>query len=193
MATDVSFLQKFDDIVKDNNLNLNSNSLEELLNARTITNNLPWEHPDKVLDAVKRASDGNIDAVTIKGFPTPSEGNTSFILANAKQYQLEASGDALLSFEKGGRSFDNVTPDGKLIDRKYGHGSSVFNPDLSIKNQSRVDKIMQQATDQVAAANGQPIRWEISTELGADGIQNLFDINNINIEVIHFAQQTIIN
>lgn len=193
LATDVPQLEKFTDIVKSNNLGLDEVSLGNLLNAKTATHNLPWEHPDKVLDAVKRASDANIDAVTIKGFPTPSEGNTSFVLANAKQYQLEASGDALLSFDKGGRSFDNVTTNGTLIDRKYGHGSSVFNADGTVHNQTRAQSILNQGQAQITAANGTPVKWEVSTELGADGIQNLFDANNINIEVVHVAQQTIIN
>ena len=193
LATDVSQLKKYTEIVESNNLGLDEVSLGNLMMAKTATKNLPWEYPDRILDAVQRASNANIDVVTIKGFPTPSEGNTSFVLNNAKQYQLEASGDALLSFEKGGRSFDNATPDGALIDRKYGYGSSIFNPDGTIHNQSRAQSVLDQAQAQIDAAGGMLIRWEVSTELGADGIQALFDINGIDIQVIHVVQQTIIN
>ncbi|MTI30957.1 hypothetical protein [Xanthovirga aplysinae] len=193
LATNTKQLQKFDDLVKNNNLGLDTKGLEDLLSARTATKGLPWEHPDKVLDATKRASDANIDRVSIKGFPTPAEGNTSFVLNNAKQYQREASGDAFLSFDKGGRSFDNVTFDGTLIDRKYGHGPSIFNADGTVHNQSRANSILNQGREQIAAAGGTPVKWEVSTELGADGIQALFDDAGINIEVVHVAQQTIIN
>jgi len=115
------------------------------------------------------------------------------VLKNAKKYQKEASGDAALSFDKGGRSFDNVTPDGKLIDRKYGHGDSVFNPDGTIKNRSRANSILDQDRAQINAADGTPIKWEISTELGAKGLRDLFDSQDIDIEVIYIAQQTIIH
>lgn len=186
-------LQKFDEIVTSNNLGLDAVGLENLLKAKTATKNLPWEHPDKILDAVKRGSDGGVDGISIKGFPEPADGNTSFVLSNAKQYQKEASGDALLSFDKNGVSFDNVTPDGKLIDRKYGHGSSVFNADGSIKNQSRVNSILEQGQRQLNASGGTPVRWEVSTELGADGIQDVFDNAGFDIEVIYVPQLTIIN
>jgi hypothetical protein len=53
--------------------------------------------------------------------------------------------------------------------------------------------ILEQAQAQINAANGTPIRWEVSTELGAEGIQKLFDDLNIDIEVIYVAQKTIIN
>ena len=194
LRTDVPSLQKFDDIVQSNNLGLDENGLKAVLDAAAVKGQ-QWDFPENILDAVKRASDGNISGMAVKHkkFPTPSEGSDPFVLKNAKQYQKEASGDAGLSFEVGGRSFDDVASDGKLIDRKYGHGSSVFNPDGTVKNQTRANKIIQQATEQVNAANGQPIRWEISTELGADGIQELFTNQGINIEVIHVAQQTIIN
>jgi len=194
-------LQKFDDIVKSNNLGLDADGLGNLLKSPSTkvdaSTGLPlqWDNPDKVLDAVKRTSDANVSGVSIghKKFPTPSEGSDPFVLKNAKQYQAEASGDAGLSFDKGGRSFDNVASDGKLIDRKYGHGSSVFNADGTVKNQSRAQSILDQGQAQIDAANGTPIRWEVSTELGAEGIQNLFDNAGIDIEVIYVAQKTIIN
>jgi len=193
LARNTTQLEKFNALAKSNNLGLDAKGLEDLLSARTATKNLPWEHPDEVLDAVKRASDANIDGVSIKGFPTPEDGSTSFILNNAKQYQLEASGDALLSFEKNGVSFDNVTSDGTLIDRKYGHGASVFNADGTVKNQSRAQSILKQGRAQIDAADGMPVKWEVSTELGADGIQNLFDNASIDIEVVYVPQKTIIN
>ena len=184
-------LQKFDDLVKSNNLGLDAKGLEDLLSARTATKNLPWEHPDKVLDAVKRASDSNIDGVSIKGFPEPADGNTSFILKNAKQYQREASGDAFLSFDKNGVSFDNVDEAGKLIDRKWGH-NSIFDDAGNIANQNRANSLLEQANRQLNAADGTPIKWEISTSKGAEDIQDFFELNNIDIEVVHKVQQTIL-
>ncbi len=187
-------LEKFNDLIIKNNLGLDAEGIFDILNAAA-KKGQKWDFPENILDAVKRASDADIQGLKVvhKKFATPSEGSDPFVLKNAKQYQKEASGDAGLSFELNGRSFDNITSDGKLIDRKYGHGSSVFNPDGSVKNQTRANKIIQQATDQIIDANGQPIRWEISTELGASGIQKLFDINNFDIEVVYIAQQKIIN
>ncbi len=86
-----------------------------------------------------------------------------------------------------------LAPVGKLIDRKYGHGPSVFNADGSIKNQSRVNSILEQGQRQLNASGGTPVRWEVSTELGADGIQNVFDNAGFDIEVIYVPQLTIIN
>jgi len=123
-------------------------------------------------------------------FPAPADGTDSFTLKNAKQYQAEASGDAALSFDKAGVSFDNVA-NGKLIDRKFGH-SSVFDSAGNVANQSRADSILEQANRQLQAADGNPIRWEISSQGGANGIRNLFLQEGINIEVIHVPQITII-
>jgi hypothetical protein len=182
LAKNTTQLEKFNALAKSNNLGLDAKGLEDLLSAKTATKNLPWEHPDKVLDAVKRASDANIDGVSIKGFPTPEDGSTSFILNNAKQYQLEASGDALLSFEKNGVSFDNVDAGGILIDRKYGH-SSVFNADGTVANPTRAKSILEQAKRQLNAVGGDgtKLRWEISSKGGADGIERLFLENAENI------------
>jgi hypothetical protein len=199
LASNIFQLRTFNEIVEYNTLNLDAQGLEAILKAKTATKNLPWEHPDKILDAVKRGSDGGIDVISIKGFPEPADGNTSFILSNAKQYQKEASGDALLSFDKNGVSFDNVTLDGKLIDRKYGH-SSVFNEDGSVRNQARANSILEQAQRQLNAVNGDgsKLRWEISSEGGANGIERLFlenaeDIPGLDmIKVEHVVQKTII-
>jgi hypothetical protein len=122
------------------------------------------------------------------------------VLRNAKQYQKEASGDATLSFDLNGVSFDNLAPDGKLVDRKWGHGPSVFNPDGTVRNQTRANSILQQAQRQLNAVgnDGQKIRWEIETELGADGIEQLFLENASQfpgmseIEVVRVAQQIIL-
>ncbi len=96
------------------------------------------------------------------------------MLANAKQYQLEGSGDALLSFDKNGVSFDNVTIDGKLVDRKYGHGNSIFNIDGTIHNTNRAESALTQARSQLTAAAGTPVKWEVSTIEGATGLDKLF-------------------
>lgn len=107
-------------------------------------------------------------------------------------------------FDKGGRSFDNINDAGKLVDRKYGHGKSVFNEvddgfggkDIKIKNQTRVNKILEQAQGQVDAAGGSPIKWEVSTDLGARGIRQVFDQLGSpavkNIEVVYVPQLTVI-
>ncbi|MGB3467707.1 MAG: hypothetical protein WBA74_20645, partial [Cyclobacteriaceae bacterium] len=188
------FVIKFDDVANSNTLGLDADDIADLLRSPSAKRQA-WDAPDAVLDAVKRVSDSGVEGVTVahKKFPAPAEGNSSFVLDNAKQYQKEASGDAALSFEKNGVSFDNVTADGKLVDRKYGHGSSVFNADGSVKNEARSRSILDQARAQFNAANGTPIRWEISTELGADGIQDLFDVRGIDIDVVYVVQKTIIN
>jgi hypothetical protein len=114
---------------------------------------LKWDNPDKVLDAVKKASDADIPGLSVshKKFPGPANGTDNFVLKNAKQYQGEASGDAALSFNKGGVSFDDVAPDGKLVDRKYGHGSSIFDEDGGVLNEERANSIIEQARRQLNA------------------------------------------
>ena len=201
LRKDPNFLSKFDDVAKNNNLGLDADGISDVLKSPSLkvdaSTGLPlkWDNPDGVLDAIKRTTDSGVDGVSIshKKFPTPADGNDSFVLKNAKQYQGEASGDAGLSFDKDGVSFDNVTADGKLVDRKYGHGPSVFNADGTVKNRTRADSILEQGQRQIDGAGGAPVRWEVSTELGADGIQDLFDNAGIDIEVVHIAQQTIIN
>ncbi|MBK7130745.1 MAG: hypothetical protein IPM74_04030 [Crocinitomicaceae bacterium] len=212
LRTNGNFLTKFDDLSKNNNLGLGATDIENILKApslKTGSNGLPmkWDDPEAVLDAIKRTSDSGTSGVTIshKKFPTPSEGNESFVLKNAKQYQAEASGDAGLSFDKNGVSFDNVASDGTLIDRKYGHGGSIFNEvddglggaTIEIHNNSRVQSILDQAQRQVDAAGGSHIKWEVSTELGAKGIRYVFDNLTTsqlikNIEVVYVPQVTII-
>ena len=158
------------------------------------------------MDAVKRASDADILGVKIvhKKFPE-SIGSGGSYLIPAKNYQKAASGDANLSFELRGRSFDNIDLNGTLIDRKYGYGNSIFDEienefgevDIIIHNPNRVKSILTQAKGQLDAANGKPIRWEISTSTGAQGIQSIFNgefplllqdfpgVNFIVIEVIN--------
>ncbi len=132
------------------------------------------------------------------------------MLDNAKKYQgtpirdangklISGSGDANLSFEYNGTSFDNVI-DGILIDNKFGHGSSVFKEsddmfsefinesndldNITIKNQKRVDAILKQAKRQIRAVGGNvEIEWHVSTELGAKGIQKLFKTQNPPIKI----------
>lgn len=200
-------LQKFDDIVKNNNLGLDADGLGDLLKSPQ-AKGLTWDNPDKVLDAIKRSSDANVQGLSIshKKFPAPANGTDNFVLKNAKQFQAEASGDAALSFNKGGVSFDDVAADGKLVDRKYGHGASVFDKvedDLltvyEIKNQSRAQSILDQAQRQLNAVggDGSKLRWEISTIDGAGGIRQLFESNGgaisgiADIEVVYVAQQVI--
>ena len=152
-----------------------------------------WDNPEAVLDGLKRASSANIPGMKVSHmkFNTPADGNTSYVLSNAKQYQKEASGDAGLSFNLNNVSFDNVSADGRLVDRKWGHSTSIFNSDGSPHNNSRVTSMIDQADRQIAAANGKPIRWEISTKLGAEGIQDLFDANDIPIDVKYIPQNSI--
>lgn len=133
------------------------------------------------------------------------------MLDNAKKYQgtpirnadgklISGSGDANLSFEYNGTSFDNVI-DGKLIDNKFGHGGSVFKEtddmfsefidevndldnNITIKNQKRAEAILKQAKRQIRAVGGNvEIEWHVSTELGAKGIQKLFKTQNPPIKI----------
>ena len=141
------------------------------------------------------------------------------MLDNAKKYQgtpirnangklISGSGDANLSFEYNGTSFDNVI-DGKLIDNKFGHGSSVFKEsddmfsefineandldNITIKNGKRAAAILKQARRQMDAVGGKvEIEWHVSTELGAKGIRKLFENAEptpINIKVKWIKQQ----
>ena len=186
-------LQKFNDLVKNNQLGLELKGFEDLLLAPKVKG-LRWDNPDGVLDAIKRASDAKIDFLSINHKNFPEAGSDNFVLKNAKQYQTEASGDAALSFNKGGVSFDDVASDGKLVDRKWGHGKSIFDEERGVINESRAQSLLDQAQRQMNAVGGDAskIRWEISTPEGLAGIKNLFLNNNIEIEVVHKAQMTII-
>lgn len=151
-----------------------------------------WDNPEAVADAIRKSADEGIDGISVshKKFPAPADGSDSFVLKNAKKYQAEASGDAALSFDKAGVSFDDIA-NGKLIDRKFGH-SSVFDSTGNVANNTRAQSLLTQANRQLGAAGGNPIRWEISSQGGANGIKRLFRNNGINIEVVHVPQITII-
>ena len=69
----------------------------------------------------------------------------------------------------------------------------MFNADGSVKNTSRAQSIIDQGRAQINAAQGTPVRWEVSTELGTDGIQELFENEGIDIIVDYVPQITIIN
>jgi len=119
--------------------------------------------------------------VKVKRFPLIKG---SWVSQKAKEYQKKFSGNADLSFEVNGVSFDAVK-DGVLIDAKFGHGSSIFDDAFEVKNTNRADKIIEQANRQLRAVgdSGTKIEWHISTEKGAEGIRKLFLDNNINIDV----------
>ncbi len=206
LRTNTAQLQKIDDLATNNNLGLDADGILDILNSASKKGYI-WDVPDKILDGIKRASDANIPGlkVTHKKFPE-SAGSGGGYLIPAKNYQKAASGDADLSFEVGGRSFDNVAPDGKLVDRKFGHNNSIFDQvenefgevELIVSNESRIISLLNQANGQLNAAGGHPIRWEISTSTGADGIGQVFNglggysnlpqfqgINFNAIEVVH--------
>ena len=200
MRLEISTLQKVESLIQNNNLGLDLDGIKEILDAAGAKGQ-KWDSPDKILDAIKKASDANIEGLSIlhQKFPTPGDGKDPFILKNAKQYQKEASGDAGLSFDLNNVSFDDIEINGTLIDRKYGH-SSVFNSDGSVKQQSRANSILDQAERQINAAGGDAskVKWEISSTGGASGIEKLFLDNPRgfpgleNLKVDHVAQETII-
>ncbi len=176
-------LEILNDLVVKNNLGLDADGILDILNSAA-KKGQKWDFPENILDAVKRASDANIPKlkITHKKFPE-SAGSGGGYLLPAKNYQKAASGDANLSFEVGGRSFDDIGLDGTLIDRKYGYENSIFDKienefgevDIIIHNPNRVKGLLTQAKGQLDAANGKPIRWEISTSTGAQGIQSIFN------------------
>lgn len=194
LANDIAQLEKFAKIVKTNNLGLDEDALLDVLKAPQ-RKGQSWDNPEKILDAVERSSSAGIDGLSIehKKFPTPGENVSGYVLKNAKQYQAEGSGDAGLSFKKNGVSFDDVAPDGKLVDRKYGHGTAVFDEDGGVINEARAGSIRDQIQRQVDAVGGDAskVRWEISTDLGAKGISKLIqDLNLPPIEVKWVMQNT---
>lgn len=188
----ITKLNELNGLLKKNNLGWQKADFENFLTRPT---DKPWDNVDEVITALKRTSDANIDGVTLsyKKFPQPKDGSYSYVLDQAKKYQggpgydnagniVKGSGDANLSFDYNGVSFDNLTTDGTFIDRKFGQGNSIFDKvasdfgefDIVVKNDSRINSLLDQAKRQINAAGGKPIRWEISTELGADGIKQVF-------------------
>ena len=77
-------------------------------------------------------------------------------------------------------SFDDFK-DGVLIDRKFGHGNSIFLKEgselseINIINHDRVNSLIEQARRQILSAGNRKIRWEIQTELGAEGLKQVFN------------------
>jgi hypothetical protein len=94
-----------------------------------------------------------------------------------------------------------------LVDRKFGHGNSIFKEinngvgevNIVVHNDARIEAIFDQLSKQLKAVsnNGSKVKWEISTELGAKGIEELFKRNpkNIlgleNVEVVHIQKNII--
>ena len=113
-------------------------------------------------------------------------------MGEAKKYQAKFSGDANLSFEHKGVSFDDFK-DGVLVDAKYGHGSSIFSEDdfgdIQFTNPQRLNKIQEQAERQLKAIEGTnlKIEWHISTELGATGIKEFFSSKGITQIVVKYT------
>jgi hypothetical protein len=183
MRSDVEVLQKFDELLQNNQLGLDETGLTEILNAAGAKGQ-QWDFPQNILDAVKRASDANIPGlrITHKKFPESQVGSSGGYLIPAKLYQADASGDANLSFEIGDRSFDNVSEDGKLVDRKFGYGQSIFDRiendfgevEINVHNPARIKSLLTQAKSQLDATHGHQIKWEVSTEIGAEGIRSIF-------------------
>lgn len=206
-ALDPNFLENFSEITSKNYLGFTSKKLEDLLNLPSTkidaATGLPqkWDDPSAVLESIERAHNAGLNnmIVTHKKFPAPKDGSEPFVLRNAKKYQSEASGDAGLSFEIGGVSFDNISDIGKHVDRKYGH-SAVFNADGSVKNQTRANSILDQAERQLNAVggDGSKLLWEISSSGGSKGIERLFLENPRNlpgledIDVTHVIQKEVI-
>jgi len=200
LRTDLSSLQRYNDLVRNNNLRLDTDGISDILNAAS-KKGQAWDHPEAVLQAIARSSEANVSNLRIshKKFPEPGDGSDPFVLKNAKQYQKEASGDAGLSFDVNGTSFDNLTNIGKHVDRKYGH-SAVFHADGTVKNNSRANSLLDQAERQINAVGGDAskLRWEISSTGGTNGITKLFLDNPRgfpgleDLEVIHVPQQLII-
>lgn len=147
------------------------------------------ENPN-VYDAWERVAKADVEGLKLKYKKFPEkEGN--YVLEQAKKYQAKFSGDANLSFEHNGVSFDDFK-DGVLVDAKYGHGNSVFNKisdaeweDLDIgdliKNEQRATSLVNQARRQIGAIQGTALKieWHISTELGAKGIEKLLQSRNM--------------
>lgn len=79
-----------------------------------------------------------------------------------------------------------------MIDRKFGHNSVILDADGNIINERRIESLVEQANRQLNAANGKPVRWEISSAQGAANLNQYFIDNGINISVVHVAQVTIL-
>jgi hypothetical protein len=151
----------------------------------------------KVFDAWERVAKADLPDLKLvrKKFP---ERDGSWVLEQAKKYQGKFSGDADLSFDYKGVSFDDFK-DGVLVDAKFGHGKSIFNDlegdfgdfdvDDIVKNDKRRRSILDQAKRQLDAVEGSnvKIQWKISSELGQKGIARLFQEAGYNIEVLYEA------
>ena len=220
LCKNINKLEELGSVIKKNNLRVGKDAMVGKDAIANFIKNNKWDDIDGVITAMKRVSDSNIEGLVLKykKFPVSQTGS-SWVLDNAKKYQgtpirnadgklISGSGDANLSFEYNGTSFDNVI-DGKLIDNKFGHGGSVFKEtddmfsefideandldNITIINENRAKAILKQAERQIKAVDGKvEIEWHVSTELGAKGIQKLFDNAKpapINIKVKYIKQQ----
>ena len=204
-------LAQMNSLAANNNLGLSYADITDLI-SKPFSKGQQWDNPKQVLVALERASRADIPGLEISHlkFPAGRDGNPNFVLDNAKKYQEEASGDAGISYDltapNGNKvSFDNIDDSGALIDRKYGHGTTIFRREVDADglstvvphNTNRINSIRTQALRQIEAAGGNaangftpttPIKWEISTEIGADGIRAFFEEEGIKI-VVDFVEQ----
>ncbi len=204
MSTNIDQLKVFDDILKKDVDNFKFADLVGILHPK-LANGTPkvWDDITAVLPATKRLVNAKIPGAKMghKKFPEAANGNAGGALVPAKIYQKYASGDANLSFIVNGVSFDNVTDAGELIDRKFGYANSIFERigdefvevNVIVHNETRIKSILKQASDQIKAANGKQIVWEVPFPLAKEGIDNVFagqfpdllkDFKNIDFSVI---------
>ncbi|ANE52825.1 Tox-REase-5 domain-containing protein [Flavisolibacter tropicus] len=154
------------------------NKLKELLKANP-----------KVFDAWERVAKADVEGLELKVKKFPVNSKRPDVYNAAKEYQKKFSGDADLSFDLDGVSFDDFK-DGVLLDAKFGYGKSVFiksiddfeEYSIEVINKSLADKLIEQARRQllVASKKGLKVEWRVSNRLAENGITELFTKEALN-------------
>jgi hypothetical protein len=103
----------------------------------------------------------------------------------ARAYQQQITGRSGEAYFVGGVKFDGIA-DGVLLDAK-GPGYSNFVKDGKFRSWFNGQKrLLKQARDQLQAACGRPIRWDVAEADAATAIRRLLADNNIvGIDVVH--------
>jgi filamentous hemagglutinin len=99
--------------------------------------------------------------------------------ARAAAYQAQITGRTGQAYIVNGTKFDGLV-DGVLTEAKGpGYANFVENGQFQPWFQGQYG-LVDQATSQLAAANGAPIAWQVAEQEAVAAIQNLFGANNIS-------------
>ena len=107
----------------------------------------------------------------------------------AREYQRQITGRTGEAYVVNGVRFDGWSHDERVLIEAKSYFEQFLNSDGSWLFPAVPDGFIEQAQRQLAVAGGIPIRWYFAEERVADKVRELFDDQDINIEVIPKSPQ----